>query len=259
MRHKLQRFRKQIKRKSRQGNYPHLWFLLKAASDQPQLACIPDLSTVEIEWAEGGERARKVIRRSNHRATYKYPSRKCVVTIHCESFPELNAATVLDACPEVNLFREQPAKIHYQDASGVERVHYPDFHVVLHSDHQLFIEIKADKDAEDEELLWRTQHLTQELAKIGFHYLLVFESQVSGDILDDADLLLKYAQMYVTGCKRETMRLAMGSKAITVKEALEIAGTVDANSEWMLYSLVYEGAIQMISQNLNSDSLVIWR
>lgn len=259
MRHPLERFRKATPPKPIVQKYPSLWDVISVVLKQAPLISLGGSSCISIDWANEGERARKVISRRNLRVTYKCPSQKNQRMVHCESLIELAAMLVLDACPDVKRFSEQPAKITYPDIDGVLRAHIPDIFVELTNGARLFLEMKADSDSEDEELLWRTSFLKKELTKHGIQYLLVFGSQVPAAIQEDARKLLKHSRYPVTADQREAMRLSMADKQVTFAEAVEMANPIDINSENFVCSLVYEGSINLINMSLNASSMLQWR
>lgn len=153
--------------------------VLQVSNLQPQYKELISGYTTNVEWMPQGERARKVISRSNSIATGKFPSPKNGRSIHCESRHELNAMVILENSDVVTSYHEQPAIITYIDALGVKRKHYPDILANLKNGNRLLLEIKSDQYANDTDTVWRTSHLHDQLKAIGVIYLLVVESQLN--------------------------------------------------------------------------------
>lgn len=153
--------------------------LLQTASLSQQYNEPTSSYSTDVEWFVPGQQSRKVISRSNMKATGKFPSRKNGRSIHCESKHELNAMVILENCEVVSAYHEQPAIITFIDAHGVTRKHYPDILVELLNGNKLVIEIKSDKYSACPETLWRTSHLHEQLKAVGIIYLLILESQLT--------------------------------------------------------------------------------
>src|SRR6185312_11832276 len=134
-----------------------------------RLSCTGDNQIHSIEFPPDGKlRFRKIVRRSNHRPTGKYPSWKAQRMLQWESTNELNAFRLLDADPSVIAFAEQPARISYSIA-GVTHVHFPDILVVTHSSRS-FWEVKPNFNAALPEIQERTNFLSRELQGYGYEY-----------------------------------------------------------------------------------------
>lgn len=157
-----------------------------------------DFDSLEIEWAGNmGLRARKVVRRSNHRVTGKYPSWKMGRMMQWESTLERDAFYLLDADPSVTAFSEQPARIDYM-LDGKTRTHFPDILVSRPQQSSLY-EIKSDKEADSEEVQARANHLTLFLEANQLHYKVVTESEIRKEPrLSNAKLLLRHGRLAVT-------------------------------------------------------------
>ncbi len=162
----------------------------------------PDVS---IEFAPEGERARKVVSRSNAKATGKYPSWKVGRPVHYESFHERNAFRLLDACPEVKSFREQPCTITYM-LNGERHRHFPDLHVQLHNGRELW-EVKTESDATNPVVLKRTEFMMKVLPRLGFNYRLVTaESLAQNPRLGNVKHILKFGFKPISLKQREYIR-----------------------------------------------------
>lgn len=162
---------------------------------------------ISIEFPTKGKlRARRVISRSNHRCTGKYPGLKAGRMMHYESFHERNAMKLLDACPVVNRFHEQPCIIRY-GRPGRMQLHYPDLLVFINHHGKEFWEIKEAAEAADPEVASRSKLLSHLLPRHGYQYRLVTaESLKLGPRLSNAHLLLKLGRKRVTPIQRERIR-----------------------------------------------------
>jgi hypothetical protein len=125
-----------------------------------------------IKFAAPGERARKIISRSNARATGRFPSFRMGRMIHWDSPHELNAYRLLDSNPVVLAFAEQPCVIHYRLA-GKDFRHYPDSLVKTAATNALW-EVKTAADASRPEVIARTRLMTEHLPAYGYEYSIVF-------------------------------------------------------------------------------------
>lgn len=143
---------------------------------------------VSIEFGEG-QRTRRVVSRSNHRVTGKYPSwkRKCMV--HWESQIEHDAFRRLDADSSVITYEEQPAKIIYE-VGDKTLTHYPDI-LVTWTTSRGFLEVKTDKDADSPEIRERTAIMVSLLLQAGFSYRVWRESEIRTQpaLVNDTQLL----------------------------------------------------------------------
>lgn len=160
---------------------------------------------ISIEFPPDGRRARKVISRSNAKATGKYPSWKMGRMMHYESSHERNAFRLLDACPEVRLFREQPCRIRYV-MDGVRQIHYPDILVKLPWGTEL-LEVKTAADAATPEVVQRTAFMEQSLPLLGFGYRLISAEQLAkSPRLDNVVKLLRSGRSPIPMLQQEQIR-----------------------------------------------------
>lgn len=152
---------------------------------------------ITIDFSEGA-RARKVVSRSNHRVTGKYPGLKSGRMHHWESQLEQDAFRRLDADPDVISFAEQPAKLTFCDRSGAIRVHFPDI-LVRDRRGKEFVEVKTDKDAASAEVVERTALLKEGLAQLGYRYRLWPEAAIrNGSLIPNMRFLLRHGRKPVT-------------------------------------------------------------
>ncbi|MGH8052245.1 MAG: hypothetical protein ACREPB_16415 [Arenimonas sp.] len=120
----------------------------------------------------------------------KVPSIKLGRVVQCESILEAEAAQLLDACPGVLSFGEQPLILHYR-YNGHHHWHIPDFALVTEDGVRELIEIKFHKNV-DNDVLWRTALLADYLKPFGVAYRLLTERDIrSGHRLDNAKSLLR--------------------------------------------------------------------
>ena len=84
-----------------------------------------DVGLCDIDWAPVGQRARRVISRSNHRVTGKFRSPKNGRMMHWESMQERDAFVLLEINSAVLSYREQPAVLTFPWGDET-REHYPD-------------------------------------------------------------------------------------------------------------------------------------
>lgn len=161
--------------------------------------------SISIEFAPDGQRARKVISRSNAKATGKFPSWKMGRMMHYESSPERNAFRLLDVCPEVRSYREQPCAVHYE-MDGEKHIHYPDILVTLPAS-KILAEVKTAADAATPDVARRTAFMEQALPLLGFEYLIVkAEHLAKAPRLDIAKKLLRHGRSPVPMVQREQIR-----------------------------------------------------
>lgn len=127
-------------------------------------------------WPEEGKvRARKLLSRAAMRPIYRFTSLKMGRSIHLESALEHQVALLLDACPLVDAFAEQPVQMEFDNGKGMSR-HFPDF-ALSYCGKPWFLELKYVKDV-DAACRQRTQQLTELLAPLGIGYRLVTEQDL---------------------------------------------------------------------------------
>ena len=126
---------------------------------------------ISINFPEIDLRARKVISRSNARATGKWPSWKTGRMMHYESANELIAFKLLDACPEVVSYNEQPCVIHYSMDGNIYR-HFPDI-LVKFLGYQELWEVKTEDESKAPEIVQRTGLMNKCLRTHGYQYQLI--------------------------------------------------------------------------------------
>ena len=159
---------------------------------------------LSIEFAAPGERARKVISRSNMRPTGRFPSLRLNRMVVWESPHELNAFRLLD-CNAAGTFTEQPCVIYYR-LGGENFRHYPDILVKTKPVNALW-EIKTDKDARKPEVRARTRLLTAELPAHGYEYAVVLAEDLAREPrLHNVRLLLRHGRVPLSFEQKEYVR-----------------------------------------------------
>jgi hypothetical protein len=161
----------------------------------------------EIIFPSAGQlRSRSVVTRSRARGTGKYPSLKMGRMLQWESRNELNAFRLLDCCPTVTRFMEQPCQICYTQ-SGQSKSHYPAILVEISGRKELW-EVKPEAKGHQPEVALRTALLTQALPKWGYEYRLVIDSDLAKQPrLSNAQILLRFGRTEVSGYEYESLRL----------------------------------------------------
>jgi hypothetical protein len=161
---------------------------------------------LSIHFADANDiRTRKVVRRSNAKRTGKYPGLKAGRMMQWESKHECNAMRLLDACPAVIDFKEQPCEISYV-MDGVKHRHYPDLLVTGNGWKELW-EVKVQRNAQEPEVAKRTRLLTRFLSEHGYAYRMMLAEDLSAVTrLDNAKLLLRIGRIKVTPLEREQIR-----------------------------------------------------
>lgn len=209
---------------------------------------------IVIQWANVKQiRARRVVSRSNSRPTGKYPSWKMGRMMQWDSKPESNAFRWLDANPEVLSFNEQPCVIHYV-LDGEKHRHFPDILVTTRHGQELW-EIKPKKNADQLEVVQRTEHLTNCLSELGYGYRIVHaESLVVEPQLRNIKWLLRLGRNPVDALCKERIRLLF-------KESQYISWKLINNKElatdFQLARLFLEGFLDFaLDQQINEETLI---
>lgn len=151
---------------------------------------LPGPNEIQFEWPQPGQvRMRRLVHRGAPRPVSKLASLKLKRTVQCESRLEVEVALLLDACPGVTRYAEQPANLYFFAETG-PRLHVPDF-LVAAGTYREFIEVKFEADL-NYEVRSRTARLTTLLKPYGWRYRLVTETSVrAGYALENAQLLLR--------------------------------------------------------------------
>lgn len=209
---------------------------------------------VRISFAEE-ERARRVVSRSNHRVTGKYPGFKSRRMHYWESHLERDAFRLLDVDRQVLSYDEQPAILYYGE--GLRERHYPDL-LVTYAHRDEFVEIKTDQEAASEEVVTRTAVLVPALAAHGYGYRVWTESEIRAcpNCLDNLQFLMRFGRTALALPRFEWFR-----RLFTRNQILPWGAIVGRPSDPMklagLCRLVLEGWLRVdLAQPILADSLV---
>jgi len=255
---KMRRVNKPIQPES---PYLHLFMLIKQISlnsyGLEESASVG--GNITIKLAQSGTRMRKVVRRSNYRMTGKFPSFKNARMMHWESKYEQDAFHLLETCPLVKSYSEQPALLRYNDEDEVTHLHYPDILVELTSGHLIFIEIKPETAATDTELAIRTKLLQGLLRAKGYYYLMILPEQVDRlAYLNNAKHLLEFGKIPTPETVWEKVRrIFLTVSNIQIAELIQMIGNVHAKN-W-IYRMLITGDLTFESSiSISKTALVSW-
>lgn len=139
----------------------------------------------------GMVRVRKLIGRSRRVATGKYPSWKMKRLMHWESSQEAKVFRLLDACPGIALFAEQPFTVRFRERD-TWHLHVPDVAFCTHHGGLAVLEVKSILDKGRDEALERANVLRPMFAALGVFYGVVMQEQIdTGLALANARLLVR--------------------------------------------------------------------
>jgi hypothetical protein len=159
----------------------------------------------------GSVRAREIISRSRTVATGKYPSWKTPDRLlHWESPEEAKAFRMLDACPAITRFNEQPFGIRYLHDSEW-REHVPDVAFETCFGGRGVLEIKSAVDRNLDDAVVRAEILAPHFARAGCPYLLVHQQSLdAGRSLLNARELLKFGRCLPSARAHEQLLAILG-------------------------------------------------
>lgn len=182
-------------------------------------------SEFHIELPSPGQlRARKLIGRSRRIMTGKYPSWKMGQMLHWESRQEAAVFRLLDACPAISRFAEQPFTIHYFD--GIcWRSHVPDLLVQTCFGDYWILEIKSRWDRHLADAATRASRLAPMLSAYGCKYAVIDEAALcQGKSIDVARQLIRHGRHMPTSKAHDEFVRILSSKGALSKE--HMAGLV---------------------------------
>lgn len=157
-----------------------------------------------IQFQDNLYPVRKVVSRSNAKATGKWPSWK-MGSVHYESENELLAFKLLDAFPHVLSYYPQPCRIRYV-LDGEVHTHVPDILVFTQTGVEIW-EVKPSYDALGLDVYKRTDFMSINLKKIGYTYHLVIAETLKDQIwFTNLDLVLKRGRESLDLRRREAIR-----------------------------------------------------
>lgn len=201
-------------------------------------------------------RARRVVKRSNARITGKYPGWKARRMLQWESPHERNAMRLLDACPAVVSFNEQPCEIHYV-MHGEKRKHYPD--LLVQGNHwKEFWEIKTRSDAEQPEVAERSAFMAKALPAYGYGYRIVLAEDLKLECrLKNAKRLLKLGRIDIPSLERERIRQMFFGYETLPLGALQF-DDANPNLKRHIYRLILDGVLTVDMDKPFEDSTAIY-
>jgi hypothetical protein len=186
-------------------------------------------------------RARKIIHRGGGGRRRKFCSKKVGRYIHCQSELEFHYCHILEVHPDVSSFCEQAIEIHYR-LNGETYVHVPD-QLINRDSRSLIRECKFRSDAEDPEVLARTELLTRCLPPIGLDYAIVTEEVIQREPrLQNADDMIKFGRTPLEAKRREEiLRVVDSGTPVTWGGA--ITGQLGDRGRECLCRMVREGVL----------------
>ncbi|MFY2763533.1 hypothetical protein [Arenimonas sp. MALMAid1274] len=146
---------------------------------------LPDLGTL---------RARKLVIRSRRLMTGKYPSWKMGRQVHWESRLESKVFRLLDVCPGVTKFGEQPFTIHYF-INGIWRAHVPDVAFLTYDGKLWILEIKSNLDRNIQQAIIRAALISPRLKCLGINYMVARQTLIeAGASVENASSLVRFGR-----------------------------------------------------------------
>ena len=213
-------------------------------------------SVMSIAFAPPGELSRKVVKRSNARVTFKYPSWKMQTSLQCESENERNCMLYLDMSPHVISFRPQPCEIQYV-MNGQDHVHYPDFHVETNGGQHL-IEVKTLSGL-DQHIRDRSDLLTKLLPNHGFQYHVVIAELIDNPVfLSNAWYIKRNGKIQMPMLAREQLRQLFQSMGGIPWRSLQ-SNPENPYLNQYVCQLILEGLLVIdLTNPITADTLVTW-
>lgn len=207
----------------------------------------------------GQLRARKLISRSRRVMTGKYPSWKLGRLVHWESRLESSVFRLLDVCPAVKAYAEQPFTIHYLDA-GTWRAHVPDV-AYLTVDGQIWIlEVKSSMDRNLADARRRASLIAPRLKVLGLEYAIADEESIrAGTSLSNAEALVRGARGASSARADHDLR-SLVEERLSISQA-ELVGLVfDMKRAFHVAAgLVMRGSLSLNWGRANSELMTIQR
>jgi hypothetical protein len=215
-----------------------------------------DCSVTSIAFAPPGELSRKVVKRSNARVTFKYPSWKMQTSLQCESENERNCMLYLDMSPHVISFRPQPCEIQYV-MNGQDHVHYPDFHVETNGGQHL-IEVKTLSGL-DQHIRDRSDLLTKLLPNHGFQYHVVIAELIDNPVfLSNAWYIKRNGKIQMPMLAREQLRRLFQSMGGIPWRSLQSTSENPYLNQYVC-QLILEGLLVVdLTKPITAETLVAW-
>jgi hypothetical protein len=213
------------------------------------------INTVRLEWPPADERSRKVVRRSNIRATGKFPSFRNAKSLHYESLIERDCFRILDIDTTITSFSEQPVVIHYT-RDGNERTHYPDI-LTIGNGRKTFLEVKDVKSPDLDDAIDRANYLTPFLMQLGYRYEVITSDVIQSEPrLSNAKTLLRHGRNPVDAFTKESLRRYFGSDAQTTWHHV-LAGQLGKFGTAYVARLILEGMLTFDKSKLLGPTTLI--
>lgn len=215
---------------------------------------------IRIDWpADPGIPIRGLISRSRSIPTGKTHSVTLRRMTSWESNVECDGQALVDACPAVTYYCEQPCSIRYED-SGSTKTHTPDLLVEILGDRPWLFEFKADDDPKLTDALARAQGLQPLLRAQGFDYAVVTAAKMrTAAYLANAKLLLRHGRSFALHEDLSHARLRLSRDgSCTLADFLESSTALDL--AWgQLARLVLTGYITFdASTPLEPQTVLSW-
>lgn len=209
-----------------------------------------------IQFAEPGEMSRRVVKRSNARVTFKYPSWKMQTSIQCESENERNCMLYLDMSPHVISFRPQPCVIDYV-MHGQNHLHYPDIYVETHSGRHL-IEVKTLSGL-DPHIRDRSDMLTKLLPNHGFQYHVLIAELIDNPVfLSNAWYIKRNGKIQMPILAREQFRRLFQGMGGIPWHSLQSTSENPYLNQYVCH-LILEGLLVIdLTNPITAETLVTW-
>jgi hypothetical protein len=215
---------------------------------------------LKFELPETGQlRARKLISRSRRVMTGKYPSWKLGRLVHWESRLESSVFRLLDVCPAVKAFAEQPLTIHYLDA-GKWHAHVPDVAYVTAAGKVWILEVKSSMDRGVADARRRAALIAPRLKVLGIGYAIAAEESIrAGTSLSNAEALVKGARGASSARADHDLR-SLVEERLSISQA-ELVGLVfDMKRAFHVAAgLVMRGGLSLNWMQANTEEMAIQR
>ena len=215
---------------------------------------------LRIELPPSGDlRARKLISRSRRVMTGKYPSWKMCRLMHWESRLESKVFRLLDVCPAVEKFAEQPFTIHYLSEESW-RSHVPDVAFVDKDGVIWILEVKSNLDPGVPDAMTRAMEIAPRLNSIGLKYAVVREQAIrNGTSLSNAEAIMRFGRGEPTAIsQKEISRLLIAQPSLSRSDL--VGRTIDGEHAFKAAAqLALRGQISLNWPDGNYQPLEIQR
>lgn len=198
---------------------------------------------------------RKVISRSNTRATGKWPSWKMGM-VHYESENEKNAFKLLDASPNVVGYYAQPCIIKYQ-LDGEIHTHYPDI-LVHYQDRKEIWEVKTLSDSLTSDIHRRSVFMDQHLSGYGYQYrVTIAEVLEKSPRLQNVETIIRHGRQKISFQEREAIRQLFVRQPFISWGAI-VRGAIGPIQRRHISRLILEGRLVCDINQLITESTLVY-